>query len=117
MHKEKIFVKAALKLLSVSIFAGALLALLSPLLRFSGQTSVPVSDAVPVYEATGTWGDFDEIRLFRYYLLEDVPDEDSIPKKNTEYHGTEYAYVGCDGPMKLEFGECWEAMYREEEQK
>lgn len=117
MHKEKMSAKAALKLLTMGMFAGALLALLSPLLRFSGQVSVPVADPSPIYEVTGTWGSFDEIRLFRYYLLEDVPDAAGIPKKNTEYHGTEYTYVGTDGPVTIEFGECWEAMYREEEQK
>lgn len=113
MRKEGPPVRTLLKY----VLAGMIFAFLAPFLEFTGQTMEPVPAAEPVYETTATWGDFDEIRLFRYYRLEDVPDIKSVPKTDTEYHGTAYAYISTDGPITIEFGECWEAMYREEEQK
>lgn len=117
MREKKTTMKEILEPALACAVIGAIVAVTAPLLRFSGQTMQPVPDVHPVYEVTATWGSFDEIRLFRYYTLEDVPDIEDVPKKNTEYHGTEYTFVGVDGPVKIEFGECWEAMYREEEQK
>lgn len=105
--------KIDMKLMIMGIIAGALLALCAPLLSFSGST-VMRSEPMPVQELTGFWGDFDEIRLFRYFRLEDVPEASGVPAGDTEYHGATYRLVSVDGPLQTEFGDCWEAMYVEE---
>lgn len=99
------------------IAAGIILLFACPFLRLAGQTVTPVTDAEPVYEMTANWGSFDEIRLFRYFRLEDVPDVGSVPAWDVEYHGETWKYVGSEGPVRIEFGDCWEAMYRKEEPK
>lgn len=64
-------------------------------------------------ELTGFWGNFDEIRLFRYYLESEVPDMDDVPDKDVEYGDATYEHVSTSGPVDIGFGPCWEAMYRE----
>lgn len=105
--------KKSIDALRYAAAAGILLLLFSPLLKMAGRTVVPAADAEPVYETTATWGDFDEVRLFRYFRLEDVPALESVPPYDVEYRGETWEYVETYGePVRIEFGDCWEAMYR-----
>lgn len=66
----------------------------------------------PVRSETYTWGSFDELRMSRYYGLEDVPDGSRIPRYVPEDPDGPYELVEVNGPVDTGSGPCWEAVYR-----
>lgn len=101
--------RRAIRALALAMLLAA--SLLMPACSRPEETVVETPE--PVWSEGYTWGSFDELRMVRYYLIEEVPDMDGVPTDDIESVKGTYEFLYVEGPVDTDFGPCWAAVYRD----
>lgn len=94
---------------------GAALRLLPGAIDMAMEQPAVQGQPEPVIEMTAFYGPFDDIALFRYYKITDMPDSPELPAEPVDYDGRTHRPESVDGPVDTRYGACWEVLYMEVE--